>query len=288
MEIRTDRKRDPLGNITYGRTEREESIFFSFDPRKEYPLRVEEVGVTHPDRQYFIERNHADYYTIEYVVSGKGYIHSEGKRYTVDADCVYILHPGGGHTYGADKSNPYEKIWINFYSGILTDVIAAYGLSERTVFPRSGCRRFFDELLSLARECPDNDLSFLKCSAIIYRLLFFLAAGIDKEGVSPLAKLVKETLDSAIYRKVTVEGLATQLNISKSQMTREFRRFYGVSPYQYLLDRKIYVARHLLRSTGMRVCEIGARLGFDDEYYFSNLFKAKVGLSPLAYRKNSR
>ena len=64
-------------------------------------------------------------------------------------------------------------------------------------------------------------------------------------------------------------------------MTREFKRYYGVTPYQYILDRKIAVARRLLLVTNMKVFEISAQLGFSDEYYFSDLFKAKTGVSPL-------
>ena len=291
MSPRTDWRRDnvkndPLGNIRYGRVAREKFVFFTYDAGKEYPLRVESVGVSYPDKQYFIERTHADYYTFEYVVSGKGYVRTEGKNYTVEEDCVYILHPGEGYRYGADKNEPYEKIWINFFSGVVTDVIAAYGLSESIVFPHSGCKKYFDELVEIAQEYPDNDRSYLRCSDVIFRIIFALAESAGKEGVSALANLVKEALDSAIYRKVTVEDIAVQINISKSQMTREFRKYYGMSPYQYLLERKIYVAKHLLRATHMRVREIGSRLGFDDEYYFSNLFKSKVGVSPLAYRKN--
>lgn len=91
-------------------------------------------------------------------------------------------------------------------------------------------------------------------------------------------------MDASVYRKITVETIAEQLSVSKSQMTREFKRYYGVTPYQYILDRKIAVARRLLLVTNMKVFEISAQLGFSDEYYFSDLFKAKTGVSPLKFR----
>ena len=88
-----------------------------------------------------------------------------------------------------------------------------------------------------------------------------------------------------MYRKVSIENLSEQLNISKSQMTREFTKYYGVAPYQYILDRKIEAAKHLLLTSSMRVYEISELLGFADTYYFSNIFKQKTGLSPLQFKR---
>ena len=276
---------DPKKNITYGSCRKEHFEMFSSNPTKAYPLRVEMIGITYPDRDYFIERKHADYFVFEYVVSGKGYIEQGDNRWTVGEDCVYILQPGASHRYGADARHPYQKLWINFFSDIMTDVLAAYGLSSQTVFPDSGCRKYFDELLELAQQYTVNDEVYLKVSDILFRMVMKLARRANGGNkASTLANSVKNALDASVYRKVTVEMIADQLSISKSQMTREFKRYYGVTPYRYILDRKIAVARRLLLVTDMKVFEISAQLGFADEYYFSDLFKAKTGVSPLKFR----
>lgn len=61
---------DPKKNITYGSCRKEHFVMFSSNPTKAYPLRVEMIGITYPDKDYFIERKHADYFVFEYVVSG--------------------------------------------------------------------------------------------------------------------------------------------------------------------------------------------------------------------------
>ena len=66
---------DPKSNILYGSTKQEVFIGFPYNPNKQYPVRVEMVGITYPDKEYFIERKHGDYFVLEYVVSGGGYIH---------------------------------------------------------------------------------------------------------------------------------------------------------------------------------------------------------------------
>lgn len=280
---------DPKKNILYGSCAREEILPFSYDPEKEYPLRVETIGITHPDRKYFIERKHADYFIVEYVCHGEGYIYQNDRTYTVSEDCVYVLQPGNAHKYGADKKHPYEKIWINFFSGIFADIFAAYGLSDQVVFPNSGCRPFFEELLAIAQNSSDNDAVYLKISDVLFRLIMTLAKKATEDArASHVAILVKDVLDMAIYRKVTVEELTKEINVSKSQMTREFKKYFGVTPYRYLLEKKISVAKRLLASTPMRVHEISERLGFADEYYFSNIFKQKTGSSPRSYRSRKQ
>ncbi|MBE5764135.1 MAG: AraC family transcriptional regulator [Clostridiales bacterium] len=287
MQHYGEKRIDPKKNIMYGSTDHEEIVFFTYDAEKKRPLRVEMIGITHKDKDYYIERKHNDYFVFEYVKSGKGYIQCGGKDYQVESDCVYILQPGSGHKYGSDKKEPYEKVWINFFSSIFSDILVAYGHSGKVVFPNSGCERYFDELLEVAEQNSDNEQVYIKVSEIIFKIILTLAEKAErKQETSYVANLVKEALDNSIYRKITVEEIAKEINFSKSQMTREFKKYYGVTPYKYLLDRKIVIAKQLLLSTGMRVQEISEALGFVDAYYFSDIFKTKTGLSPMAYRKS--
>lgn len=285
MSHYSGKQTDPKRNISYGSTDQELFIPFTYDPMRKYPVRVEMIGITYPDKNYFIERKHGDYFVLEYVVSGKGYVETEEGRFDVEEDGVYLLQPGKPHCYGADKHEPYEKIWINFFSDVFTDVLAAYGISGTVVFPNAGCRKLFEQLLAIAERSDRNDDIYLDVSGVLFEIMLCLARNTaTKRTASTVANLVRETLDACIYRKVSIDKISEQLNISKSQITREFHRAYGVAPYQYILDKKIQVAKRLLVSSGMRITQISALLSFSDTYYFSNLFKQKTGMSPLKYR----
>ncbi len=281
-------KIDPKKNITYGNTSSEELSVFTFDVSKEYPLRIEMIGITHPNKDYFIERQHADYYVLEYINSGKGYVICGEKEYTVEESDVYLIHPGMKHRYGSDVNDPYEKIWINFFSSVFTDIISAYGLSNRVVFKNTNCKELFTELLDLAANYSDNDEIYLKVSEILFKIILNLANDLEKQNISPTAIKIKEILDQSIYRKVTMENLYEEIHLSKSQICREFKKHLKVTPYQYLLNRRIAIAQDLLTKTKLSVKEISDALCFSDEYYFSNLFKKKIGISPSSYRKNKQ
>ena len=79
--------------------------------------------------------------------------------------------------------------------------------------------------------------------------------------------------------------MAATLGRSESQTIRTFKRNWGRTPYQFLIERKLQKAQVLLTGTAKAVKEIAAELGFNDEYHFSALFKQKVGLSPKHFRK---
>ena len=93
----------------------------------------------------------------------------------VTEDCVYLLQPGKPHRYGADRKHPYEKIWINFFSEIFTEIFATYGLADQVVFPASGCRDLFEKLLELAQKSDSNDEVYLDVSGIVFEIALRLA-----------------------------------------------------------------------------------------------------------------
>ena len=62
-----------------------------------------------------------------------------------------------------------------------------------------------------------------------------------------------------------------------------FKRAYGITPYDYILTRKIETAKLLLKNSSLSVKEIAYRLNFADEHYFSNIFLQKTGVRPKKY-----
>ena len=62
----------------------------------------------------------------------------------------------------------------------------------------------------------------------------------------------------------------------------------GMSPKQYILEKKIARAKEFLDATEASILEISNSVGFLDPLYFSRIFKKKVGVGPEEYRKQER
>ena len=82
-----------------------------------------------------------------------------------------------------------------------------------------------------------------------------------------------------------IDEYANLCGINKSYFYKLFKQWSGVSPNEYRNRLRLSEAKDLLAHTGFSVCEIAQKVGFDDPYYFSRLFKKAIGVSPLRFRK---
>ena len=71
-------------------------------------------------------------------------------------------------------------------------------------------------------------------------------------------------------------------------MMRIFRQDWSDSPYNYLQKLRDFFSRQYLENTSCPVKELAGLMGFKDEFYFSNWFKQRNGVSPSLYRKRFR
>ena len=83
-----------------------------------------------------------------------------------------------------------------------------------------------------------------------------------------------------------LKQLAAVVDLSPDYFSRLFRRTYGRSVRQWLVDQRIRLARLYLAESDHDVTSVAAMLGYNDVFYFSRQFKQRVGLSPSAYRRH--
>jgi len=72
--------------------------------------------------------------------------------------------------------------------------------------------------------------------------------------------------------------------ISKYHLIRVFKKYYGTTPRQYLINKRIEQAKYILID-GKSVTETCYAIGFESVFSFSNLFKIKTGITPANYRR---
>ncbi|MCR4911326.1 MAG: AraC family transcriptional regulator [Bacilli bacterium] len=255
------------------------------------PLKVENIGQTFPNKHICIQRENHEIFVIEYIVDGVEHLEVDGENYTLQKGDLCILEPRVPHSYRSDENNPVEKKWINFISPSFEELYKSMGFSGRVVFKNSNSENIFDVLLEIASSSSLHSDDICYDVAInVFDLLFYLAKKDAKEenkNVSKLAIAVKEVLDQNIFTNATLDEILKGIFYSKKQITREFKKIFNDTPYNYLINIKMKMAKRLLRASDLSIKEISARIGFENQHYFSNAFKKKTGKSPSQYRLKS-
>lgn len=86
----------------------------------------------------------------------------------------------------------------------------------------------------------------------------------------------------------TLEHYAALCCMSKYHYLRVFKSVIGFSPIEYRNRIRIEHAKELLEDTGLSIAQIGERTGFSSPSSFCDAFKKQTGMSPAAFRKNSK
>jgi AraC-like DNA-binding protein len=94
----------------------------------------------------------------------------------------------------------------------------------------------------------------------------------------------KDLIDARYRDPLDVSALAEAARLSPAHFSREFRRTFGETPYQYLLTRRLERAAALLRSTDRSVADVCFTVGLRSVGSFTTSFGRTYGLTPTAYR----
>ena len=252
------------------------------------PLRVSKFGITYPDPSYYIKREPSPCFIIEYIVSGSGYLEINNEMYKLNEGDAYVIHTGDFCAYYADKNNPFKKYWVNFSAEFFfNEILKAYDTEDR-VFRDMDLSGFFEELFKLEDISDINEELYIPASKLIFSAIMDLALHKKNDAVASnrnLAYKVRNLLYRSISEHITIEDIAKKFYRSKNDITRQFKKQYNTTPYNFLIDLRIGRAKNLLTNSKKSIIEIANHLCFSSEFHFSNTFKKRVGISPSEFRK---
>ena len=89
------------------------------------------------------------------------------------------------------------------------------------------------------------------------------------------------------YQHIRISDVADYIGINRTYLTEIFREHMYMSPQEYLIQVRIGKSKELLRQTDLPVNRVASEVGYDDQLSFSRIFKKRVGISPLQYRKEA-
>jgi len=230
-------------------------------------------------------------YQIIYITEGEGVFSSGDHTWDVQPGSMLMVLPGLLHYYKPKKETGWKEYWAGF-KGTYFNKLAKEGfLSKDKLFFNIGLseyltslfNRIFDELKS------QKPLYQMKaCSAILMLITETLSRSRRQEQPDYYQQIVEKAkfiMETNIHGAINTPNIAKQLGTSTSRLNEIFKQFTSMTPYQYFIQLKIHKAEELLSEENISVKEAAWRMGFEDQYYFSRLFKNKTGIAPSDWKK---
>ncbi|MEW6468960.1 MAG: AraC family transcriptional regulator [Bacteroidota bacterium] len=108
------------------------------------------------------------------------------------------------------------------------------------------------------------------------------------EKQQPVFRIVKSKLfiDENHASAIKLNEISRQAHFSLYHYIRLFKVIYGITPHQYLKEKRIEKAKLLLAQSELSISDICYSVGFESVSSFTTLFKAVTGLNPRRYRQN--
>lgn len=252
------------------------------------------------------------FYEIELITGGAGRMTTDGKTFrTVQGD-IYFRKPGittqgiaGYYAHGI-AFDPFEQperkelyyttipYWITDNNTQLED----FGFYDS--YPDCYNTRQYTKLRPLFAEISSFfQVNRMQNEIAIKELLKQIFSMIDEElrdgkvltnsgGVLKHYDKIaasKAYIDNNLEKKFTLEELAEFSGFSKNFYSKQFKKITGSTPFEYINESRMLLARKLILTTNIGIDQIIHLCGYDDRTYFYRIFKKRFQTTPALYRK---
>jgi two-component system response regulator YesN len=217
---------------------------------------------------------------------------SNGFKYPIETEsrlCAMIV---SGDKAGSQKLLNELLGHIFFYSSFDMDEIKARTLELIVVLSRAAISagadtgeifRFSTSSIRSMEKFDNIDQISLWLSSILHR---FLSSTFDYVKIKhhDVVYKVMEFIKDNYIKKVSLDELAQQVFLSKSYLSSIFKEEMNINISVYINKVRVERSKSYLSDTALSISEIAQQCGFEDQSYFTKVFKKQMGISPKKYR----
>lgn len=260
-------------------------------------LYVTDIGFYSHARLHHRERSRgADEHILIYVANGRGEVGVATDRYTLTNNDYIIIPKNRSHYYSTQEKDAWTIYWLHF-GGSKADCLSTHFGKKHTLpdhhTPQEDFRiyLFRDLMNALSMGYAKTQLEYVSLGAhhLIGSFLYpdqFMhhQHAKDRDVISKSISLMK----THVGDQLSLKELANHAGLSVAHYSKLFTQKTGFSPIDHFIHLKIQHACQLLDVSQLYVKEVAHRVGYQDPYYFSRIFKRVMQCSPLEYRKRNR
>ena len=236
--------------------------------------------------KHYLRRN---IFILHYIIDGEGVFCGQPFK----KNYCYFVYPKELEIMVSDPQNPYESCWIMFKGNAANQIIRDCNL------PKHNCVFEFEKAPECIKIIMDTIFNIEPSNDV--EESFYLQAAFNKIMCHHFSNIKLKKNDYSVTKKVhdylkasytnpsaSIDDIAKELNFSRNYIYTTFKKEYGISPQNYLIELRIKSAKELLLSeSNLSVNDIALAVGYVDALYFSKLFHKKVGFSPRNFKKQN-
>lgn len=228
-----------------------------------------------------------------YVINGKGSFQIEEEEYPIRKDDFVIVNPNTPHTEKSIGQDPLEYVIL----GIENLSFSFEGNTDYIIF---NCQNDKNDLLfymnTMLHELESEEVNSDRiCQNLLEVLIIKLIRRTNFAfDVTPSIKISKECLkikryiETNFHRNISLDDLAQISHLNKYYLVHVFTKRFGVSPINYLVQKRIQDSKELLASTDYSIADIAQMSGFSSQSYFAQCFMKSCGMTASQYRKSCK
>lgn len=251
-------------------------------------LYLQELSVMHSKIGTFMKRSDYPSLLISYTYAGEGKLSYDSRTYPLRPGQLFLIDCREPHEYSTVKEI-WEHVDIHLW-GTNAETIYRHFQDQGIVhltFPQEGFTFLVESLLDACMKVSDHRSLFI--SNALLSMLCSLLDHAEKESRSATPAAYKkaiEYMEANYMLPLSLDTLASLVNVSKYHFSREFRKYTGASPNDYLLNLRMKHACILLINTDLPIEQIAREVGIHNMSNFITLFKKRVRMTPSAIRKS--
>lgn len=246
---------------------------------------------------HFVERaNGAGQWVLIYCINGSGEAQTRNRTHQLRAGDLMMLEPNQAHAYEADPSNPWSIFWVHFIGLRARDHVKALGWAESSpVIHVPDTTSMLGAFEDLYRHTPHgmSDAEMIAMGTSFGRLcglarLLTRAREIRARRTEEKILQVIARLREAPQLEWTIDKMAAIAGMSSGHFSGLFRQQTGSPPQTFLIRLRLQLACRILEQEQESIERTASRVGYEDSYYFSRLFRKHLGVVPSRFRRDAR
>lgn len=234
---------------------------------------------------------------IFYVIKGDGVFKVENTQIKVTEDDLVIVNSNVRHTESSFGKSPLEYIVLGFEGMSLianresgTENEIALGYSKYNFKAHKTQVLFFMELIHKELDAKKDYHDIIAHNLLQVLIMNIIRNTGSKEIMTTSEECnkevsyVKKYIDINFSEDLNLDYLAALVFINKYSLIREFKKYIGTSPIEYLIQKRLTISKDLLETTDHSMKQISQIVGFSSQSYFNQAFKKRFEITPGLYR----